>query len=234
MITTVFFDLDDTLLDFNRAEETALSATLREAGLEPAPELTARYSEINLSLWKALERGELSVEELRVRRFAMLFAELGLSLPAAETAERYEEHLSHGAWFVAGAEEVLRELHGRHRLFLASNGIPKVQRGRLRDAGILPYFEDVFISGELGAGKPSPEFFCRAFARIRDFRADEAVMVGDSLSSDMAGGLAAGLTTVWFDRRGEDPGVVQPHYRITHLDELPELLNLINSVNNIM
>lgn len=224
----IFLDLDDTILDFRWAEKRALSRTFTEYGLEPEDSVLARYSDINRSQWELLERGELSREQVLVRRFELLFAEYGIEADAARVGERYELLLGDGHCFLPGAEELLKWLKGRARLFLASNGCTAVQRSRIESAGLAPYFEDIFISELLGADKPSEEFYRRCFARIGAFDPKDALMVGDSLTSDILGGLRSGMHTCWLNLRGtprrED---IRPEWEIRTLFELPKVIETI-------
>ena len=141
----VLLDLDDTILDFHKAEKLAITRTFRELGLEPTEELTSLYSEINANQWKRLETGEISREQVLVGRFDILFARLGLKLSSREAKKLYEHFLSQGHYFVPGAQELLEKLRGDYRLFICSNGTAVVQAGRLKSAGISPYFEEIFI-----------------------------------------------------------------------------------------
>lgn len=221
----VFLDIDDTILDFQTAEATAIRRTFAELGIPVDDKLIARYSEINRSQWELLEEGKLSREQVLVRRFELLFAELGLPHSGAAACERYEGLLCEGHWFMPGAEELLETLRPACRLFIVSNGAKTVQDARLRSAGIGPYFEQIFISEEVGAEKPTPDFFGRCFARIPELDRSRAVLVGDSLTSDIRGAKNAGLLSVWYNYRGRParPDIV-PDHEIRALSELPALL----------
>ena len=221
----VFLDLDDTILDFHWAEQRALSRTFREVGLDPKPEILDRYSDINRSQWELLERGILSREQVLVRRFQLLFEEQGIPASAENVGRRYEELLADGHRFIPGAEELLQELQGKVRLFLASNGCAAVQEARIASSGIGPFFEDVFISELMGADKPSEEYYSRCIARIPDFEASRAVMVGDSLTSDILGGIRSGMHTCWLNPQGRSgrPDIL-PEAEIRSLNELPPYL----------
>lgn len=221
----IFFDLDDTILDFHWAEQRALTRAFREAGLEPDLALLERYSEINRSQWELLERGLLSREQVLVRRFALLFAERGIDADAAEISRRYEELLGDGHRFLPGAPELLEQLQGKARLFLASNGCASVQRSRIESSGIEALFEDIFISELIGADKPSEEFFRRCFSRIPNFDPALSLMVGDSLTSDILGGLRCGIRTCWLNPSGR-PGRedIVPDREIRALSELPAVI----------
>ena len=221
----VLLDLDDTILDFHRAEAAALSKTLRELGLEPREEILRRYSDINRRQWERLEEGKQTREETLIRRFEILFAEYGLHASGPEARDRYEEHLAVGHFFVPGAEELLEALYGRYELYIVSNGTPKVQAGRIASAGIARYFEKIFVSEELGAVKPSAEFFARSIGRIPGFDRNRALLVGDSLSSDIRGARNAGIRSCWFNPYGAPPRADIPaDFEIRTLAELPPLL----------
>lgn len=226
MIKYLFLDLDNTILDFSRAEAVAIRKTMREYGLEPTDALAARYSEINDWHWKALERGELTKPQVVTRRFAVFFSEQGIDVDAEKVAKTYETYLSQGHWFLPGAEEAVKEkLFGKYRLFLASNGTPVVQQGRMTSADLYPYFEQSFISEEIGYNKPAKEYFEIAFSRIPGFRKEECIMVGDSLTGDIRGGKNAGLRTVWVNPDHKiAPDHLKPDYEIEYLADLPALL----------
>ena len=146
MITTVLLDLDDTILDFHKAEKEALKKALQKVGVEPTEKLLARYSEINQAQWKKLELGELTQEEVKISRYRIFFEEYGITASPEETAKCYEQNLAYEHEKVDGALELLQKLHGKYRLYAASNGTYEVQRRRIEESGIKPYFEDFFIS----------------------------------------------------------------------------------------
>ena len=228
MKNAVLFDLDDTLLDFHTAEATALAKTFREMGLEPGPDILARYSDINRRQWELLEEGRQTREETLVRRFDLLFAEYGLDASGVEARDRYEGNLSVGHWFIPGAEALLDALYGRYDLYLISNGTAVVQAGRLKSAGIARYFESIFISEELGATKPDAAFFDLSVGRVPGFDRSRALIVGDSLTSDIRGGRNAGIRTCWFNpRRLPARADIPADYEIRSLDELPPLLESV-------
>lgn len=228
MIKHVFLDLDDTIFDFKKAEATALSKTLTAQGLEPTPTIISRYSAINESLWKALERGEVTREQVLLNRFKILFEEFGLTCDPLEVKNCYENHLGAGHYFMDGAEELLEKLYPEYNLYLASNGTTHVQTGRIKSSGIARYFKEIFISQEIGVNKPSIGFFNHCFSKIENFKKEETIIIGDSLSSDIAGGLNAGIHTCWFNPHGQiAPAFAPPEYTVTTLSEIPKLLEVI-------
>ena len=224
MIEFLLLDLDDTILDFHKAERIALSKTIRQFGVEPTEEVLNRYHQINKWHWEQLELGIMTRAEVLVNRFGALFQELGIDVEPAACAKSYEHNLSIGHYFLPGAEEAVKQLHENYRLFLVSNGTAAVQHGRLTSAGLYPYFEQVFISQEIGFNKPDKAFFDRCFDRISGFAPDRALMVGDSLTSDIKGGVNAGLTTVWVNPEHKDCGDIHPDYEIERLYQLETLL----------
>lgn len=223
MIEFLFLDLDDTILDFQKAERLALAKTLESFGLPPTDTVLARYHAINREHWERLERKELTRQQVLVGRFAALFAEMGLSAQAEQVARAYEENLSQGHYFLPGAEEALKSLSKKYKLYLASNGTARVQAGRLKSAGIIPYFQEIFVSEEMGYNKPDPAYFDACFARIPGFRKDRAMMVGDSLTSDILGGIQAGIATCWVNPRHKT-GEIHPDYEIESIVQLEALL----------
>lgn len=223
MIEFLFLDLDDTILDFQKAERLALAKTLESFGLPPTDTVLARYHEINREHWERLERKELTRQQVLVGRFAALFAEMGLSAQAEQVARAYEENLSQGHYFLPGAEEALKSLSKKYKLYLASNGTARVQAGRLKSAGIIPYFQEIFVSEEMGYNKPDPAYFDACFARIPGFRKDRAMMVGDSLTSDILGGIQAGIATCWVNPHHKT-GSIRPDYEIERIVQLEALL----------
>ena len=228
MLKFVFLDLDDTLLDFTAGEAAALRQAFAEAGIPLTPALLQRYHAINARHWELLEEGRLSREEVLVRRFDALFQEFGIPCSGESVNARYEHLLSFQHDFVPGARALLDALAPRYALFLASNGAAAVQHPRLDGAGIRPCFQKVFISEEVGADKPSPAFFDACFAAIPGFQRHEAVMVGDSLTSDIRGGCNADIHTVWFNPQKKKPRPdIRPEHTISNLSELPELLRQI-------
>ena len=224
MIEFLLLDLDDTILDFHKAERNALSKTIRQFGVEPTEEVLNRYHQINKWHWEQLELGIMTRAEVLVNRFGALFQELGIDVEPAACAKSYEHNLSIGHYFLPGAEEAVKRLHENYRLFLVSNGTAAVQHGRLTSAGLYPYFEQVFISQEIGFNKPDKAFFDRCFDRISGLAPDRALMVGDSLTSDIKGGVNAGLTTVWVNPEHKDCGDIHPDYEIERLYQLETLL----------
>ncbi len=230
MIRNVLFDLDDTLFDFHKAEKIALTKTLVHFGIDPTEETLALYSTINAAHWKRLELGEISREEVKVGRYRELFKTIGVECDPVKATAYYESMLAIGHYFMPGAPELLEELYRKYRLYIVSNGTAKVQEGRIGSSRIAKYMDGIFISQILGANKPDKQFFDICFAEIPDFSLSETVIIGDSLSSDIKGGINAGITTVWFNpKRIENDSDIKPDYTIKELSEVPGLLSQISA-----
>lgn len=228
MIKFVLLDIDDTLLDFGKAEAAAIRKTFNHIGIPVSDELIRRYSEINDMQWKRLEKGELTREQVLVHRFDILFDELGLKIPSEMVQATYEYLLGVGHYFIDGAEELLKALYGSYELYIASNGTANVQERRIKSADIGKYFNGIFVSEHIGYDKPRKEFFDSCFAQIPDFDKEKAIIVGDRLSSDILGGINAGIKTCWFNRKNDAPDPEIPaDYEIHSLAELPALLERI-------
>ena len=224
----LFFDLDDTLLDFHKAEAWALRQALRQSGIEPTDAIASRYSEINQSQWELLEEKKITREQVLIRRFQLLFGELGVHASCEDTQHCYENMLAKGHDFMPGAPELLELLKGRYQLYLVSNGTAMVQDCRLRDSGIEKYFQGIFISERIGVDKPQKEFFDRSFATIPDFDPSQAMIIGDSLTSDIRGGNNAGIQTCWYNPKHKPRRAdIHVDYEISDLLELPKLLETL-------
>ena len=228
MMEFILLDLDDTILDFGMAERIALSETLKELGVEPTDDIVCRYHEINRQHWERLERGEITRAQVLTGRFHVLFEEMGKSIDASDTAKKYEHNLGIGHFFLPGAEEAIRQLSRTYRLFLVSNGTASVQHSRMTSAGLYPYFEKVFISQEIGYDKPSKAYFDRCFQKIPNFRREKAIIVGDSLTSDILGGINAGIRTCWVNPKHLPVRAdIKPDYEIESIAQLEDLLKRI-------
>ena len=225
MIEFLLLDLDDTILDFHKAERIAIAKTIREFGVEPTEDVLERYHVINKWHWEQLELGKMTREEVLVGRFSLLFREKNMAVDAVAVARAYEKNLSIGHYFLPGAEEAVDALHKKYRLFLVSNGTASVQKGRMTSANLYRFFEKVFVSQEIGHNKPSIAYFDACFAQIPDFDPDKAIIVGDSLSSDIRGGINAGIKTCWVNPAHAVPqNGITPDYEIEALHQLGALL----------
>ena len=223
----LLFDLDNTILNFNSGERAALSAALRYFDIEPDEELLSIYHKINIKYWEMLERGELSRSKVLENRFDELFEVCGINgCTGKEFQFVYGKHLGEQHDFMPGAEKLLEEIYEKNDLYIVSNGCTEIQASRIADSGLEKYFKDFFISEKIGYDKPDICFFDYCFANIPAFSRDRAVIIGDSLTSDIKGGKNAGIATCWFNPwKKPIPIDGKPDFVIYGLDELTKKLN---------
>lgn len=227
MIEFLLLDLDETILDFHKAEYYGIRKTLADFDIEPTEQICSRYSQINDAYWKRLERGEVTREQLLVGRFEELFRELGVSRDAAACSAQYMDNMSSTHYFLPGAEDAVKTLSKKYRMFLVSNGTERAQRRRLESADLNRWFEKIFISQAVGVNKPDKLFFDRCFAQIEGFDPERAIIVGDSLSSDIQGGINAGIRTCWVNPKKKAAGDIRPDHEIASIAELEALLETL-------
>ena len=221
----LLLDADNTLFDFDAAEEFALGRLFCHYGLADTPELRAGYRAINSALWAAFDRGEIDQEELVLERFRRFFAQLGITGNPQEWNQFYLNALADCPALLPGAEGLCRRLAQRYTLALVTNGVAFVQRRRLRASPLAPLFGDrVFISGEMGCRKPEPFFYEKVLSALGAGGCRERVLaVGDSLSSDIQGACNAGLDSLWL-HTGAPAGAIRPTYQAQSLEQMETLL----------
>ena len=217
----VLFDLDHTLFDFELSKTLALTEIAAAIGYADVAHLRNRLSEIEAPLWRALEAGEMGLETLNDQRWAGLVEALDLDADATHLAGEYLDGLGRLGGLLDGARELLDALAPVCRLGLITNGYGRVQRPRLENFGLNHYFDAVTISGEIEVAKPATQFFDVALGDLDHPPRNEVLVVGDSLTSDMAGGLASGLVTCWFNAH-DKPVPAEPalDHVVTRLDEV--------------
>lgn len=222
----ILFDADNTLLDFDAAENKALAETLVEYGIEPDAGTVQTYRDINSELWRQLEKGQIRRDKLMGERFTRFLKAIDAAGDGVEMNRCYLDHLSsHPDLMTPNVPDVLGELSEVATLAIVTNGFEKVQSRRVAESGIGAYLEDVFVSEKLDSEKPSRRIFDSALRALGVENREHVLVVGDSLTSDIQGGVNAGLDTCWFNPgHAENPGKVSPTYEITSLEELYPLV----------
>jgi len=222
---TFLFDLDHTLLDSDASEVTAYAHTMATIGLQDADHHFDRYVTINREMWRAVEAGTMRPDEVRFRRFEQFTDEIGVDADPVAMAEAFVWGLGAHGELYEGARDLLATLAERARLAMVTNGLSEVQRARIERLDLARYFDAVIISSEVGVTKPRPEIFDVAFGELGSPRRETAVMIGDSLSSDIRGGREYGIATCWFNPHG---AVAGPQDVATHeVRTLAEILDLV-------
>ena len=223
--TTLLFDADGTLLDFDEAERRGVRSVMRSYGAEPTDELVRQYHTINQDCWKAFERGDIPKDEIFRRRYPLFFSRLGITVDAAAAESLYRKELDACAALIPGALELCEYLRGRYDLYIITNGVSRTQYTRLHDSGLDQYFDDVFVSEDAGSQKPQKEYFDYCLARIREKALNRMLVIGDSLTSDIRGGINAGIDTCWVNLNGEPASAsIRPDYTVDSLEKLKAIL----------
>ncbi len=223
--TTILMDADDTLFDFPKCEYQALKKTIEANGLPFTDEVHEQFSSINNALWKQFEMNKITRSELRVQRFRELIRQCFADFSDSEAlADRYVEELAKQAILIDGADEALEKITAVCDVYIITNGLSPVQRGRFGKSSIAKWVKGLFISDEMGVQKPSKAYFDKVLAAVPEKDTAKILVVGDSLTSDMQGGRNAGLTTCLYDPHEK---VTMPHtlcdYRITKWEEVLSL-----------
>ena len=222
--TTLFLDLDNTLLDFSKSEEWAITKTLEEFGLPSNSETARLYSEINNSYWKRFEKGEIPKNAIFEGRFKTLLSVLKREGNTKSISEFYCKCLSNTYFKVEGADEALTYLKNKgYKLYATTNGFAFTQKNRIKNSGLSKYFDAVFISEDLNAQKPEIEYFEACIRVIPEKDKSKILIVGDSQSSDILGGINVSIDTCWFKHNGET-AKYHSKYTIENLKELTEIL----------
>lgn len=216
----VFIDADETLFDFGRGEEEALRETLLPLGIPFEPAVVDTYKTINAKAWAEVEAGTLDRETLKTRRFADFFAAVGVEADPVAAGEGYLDSLSRQAWLIDGAVEACASIRARAILVLLTNGITRVQKGRIGASPLRDAFDHVVISEEAGYAKPDPRVFDIAAKAAGRADKETMLMIGDSLASDIRGGLNFGIDTCWYNPRGLAAAEPRPTFVVRSLAEL--------------
>lgn len=222
---TLLFDADETLLDFKRSEHEALFDALSAHSIECNDEIAAIYSEINADMWRRLERGEIDKISLRTERFRLFAEHRGYSCDYVALANTYETKLSEKSYVKDGAKEICRLLRPYCKMYIVTNGIKRIQTSRFHNSGLEKYFDGVFISEDIGFEKPDINYFLNVEKRIGGLEKSSALIIGDSLTSDMKGGIAYGIDTCFVNPHGKEiPADMNITYNISSLSEIEKIV----------
>lgn len=221
----VLLDADETIFDFKRAEAHSFKLMLERFGVEYTDERLSLYSDINLRMWKALERGEVTRERLKTLRFELFFEQIGVeNIDCVAVNDCYLTNLSNSAFLLDGAKEFVQNLSKYCKLYIATNGLTKAQTGRFAKSEVKDYIDGMFISELIGYAKPDKEYFEYIFNELNITDKSRVIILGDSLTSDMQGGKNAGISTCLYNPKGDKIESALCDYQITKFDEFFDIL----------
>ena len=223
--STILFDVDGTLLDFDAAERDGLRQVLLSQSIQMTDEMSVRYHGINDGYWKAYERGEITKDQIMGNRFIDFFKTLNMTVDGDAMERMFRNELNNSAVLLEGASGICQYLKDKYRMYVVTNGVSETQYKRLAASGLDRFFDDVFVSEDAGSQKPQPEYFEYCFSRIPNAVPEDMLIIGDTLSSDIKGGNVAGIDTCWFNpgKFGRKAGI-RVDYEIRRLEELKGFL----------
>ena len=221
----LLFDVDGTLLDFDRAEEEGIEGLLNHYHVPVTEENKETYHVLNKKYWEMLERGEITRDRLLGQRFEEFFGTFGIQVDGDATDGLYRQYLNNSAVLIDGAIELLRSLRESHTMYIITNGVAATQYNRLAKSGLDQYFDGIFISEEAGSQKPQKEFFEYCFEKMGRRDVEHMLVIGDSLTSDIRGGNNAGIDTFWYNPHGlENTAGVHVDYEAGSLEAIGKML----------
>ena len=220
----ILLDADNTLFDFDACEKKAFVQAMESFGVAPTDTMYHTYRSINHDCWKQLEKGQITREELQILRYARFTREFSLAIDPAGLNEQYVSNLSKIGILLPGAAEFVEALSKKAEVYIVTNGIARVQHGRFKDCPLVPYIRHIFISEEVGAAKPDKAFFDRVAQMIPDFDSKRAIVIGDSLSSDIQGANNASLACIWYNPNAQTASNERIDYTVSEYGEILRIL----------
>lgn len=206
---TIFIDVDNTLLDFDMCANKSIEMACRRFGVPYTQRLIDVFHPVNLDLWHMLERKEITKEQLFKVRFNKVFEILGIECDGLAFEDEFHKNLFETAIKIDGAEDLLKHLHSKYKVYVASNATLTQQKNRLKNADLLQYIDGIFVSEEIGYPKPQKAFFDACFKSLFDVKPSDTLMIGDSISADINGAREYGMKTLWYNHRHESTDGVQ-------------------------
>lgn len=221
----LLFDADGTLLDFKKSEEMALISVFKKYDISLNEDVKMLYDIINHDLWNRFELGEIDKKTVLYTRFVQLFHKLKIQVDGVQFEDDYQEALGQGAYLLEGALEVVQQLSKTYDVYIVTNGVSKTQYNRLNATGLSELVKGIFVSEDIGFQKPQKEYFDYVFHHILKFKKEQSIIIGDSLSSDILGGMQAGIDTCWYHN---DHLKAPESYTITYeIKDLKSLLTIL-------
>lgn len=228
MIQLICFDIDDTLMDFHKGEKIAFMSSMKEFGILSSEEDYLLYENINRLLWEALERGEITKDLLRIKRFDLFKEKTKYQFDSYKMNDIYVNHLSEQCFLFEHALDVVKKSQKYGDLAVTTNGISSVQRKRLNQSGLISYFKYLFISEEIGYAKPHKKYYEAIFEKS-GYDANQIVCIGDSISADMKGAVDSGCISIWYNPKHlENRLNLNINYEI---DDLTQIISILEELS---
>ncbi len=221
----VLLDLDNTLIDFNECARHSIINSFKKHGFTYTEKTFETFITENVKIWKRLEKGEITKPELRANRWNIILGKLGIDYDGTIIEEEFENGVALGAYAVEGAYELLDYLYPKYELYIVSNGFRFVQESRLKIGDFRKYFKDIFLSEDIGIQKPAKEFFDYCFDKLKHPQKEDVILIGDSLSADITGGLNYGIECIWFNKNCDElPEDIKPTFVVNKLKDIEKIL----------
>ncbi len=225
MYRYILFDADNTLLDFDRAQQLSFNEVLKHYGCQYSNQIFSQYEKINQKLWHQFELGLIAKEVVQEKRFFDFFSGLEIKVDGAQADSVYQENLSKQSWLMPNAEKICEDLSQHATLAIVTNGVGKTQRLRIANSKIAKFISFVIVSEDVGYSKPNINFFLETFKIIGRRKNDSILLVGDSIDSDIQGGINAGIDTCWYNPSGKQtPFELNINYVISNLNQLSKII----------
>ena len=225
MYKFLIFDADHTLFDFDKAEKEAIDKVMMDFGIAKNPSLLLEYKKINHHLWERYEKNEITQDKIKFERFRLFFNKIGCHADYKKGAESYLIYLSEGCYLFDGALDLIINLKKEFKLGLLTNGISNVQHPRIEKSALNGMFDATVISGDVGISKPNAGIFRILSKKAGFHEKKEMIMIGDSLSSDIKGGINYGIDTCWFNpKKNINLTNIKPKYEIFNLEEIYKII----------
>lgn len=221
----VLLDIDNTLIDFNECARHSIIRIFNDFNLPYSDNVFETFINENIKIWKRLENGEITKSYLRANRWNIILKKLNIVADGPEIEELFEKGIAESAYEVQGAKELLEYLSEKHQLCVISNGFRAVQENRLNISGFKKYFNKMFFSEDIGISKPQKEFFDYCFDGLKHPQKEDVILIGDSISADIIGGINYNIKTIWFNKNNETcPDNVKPTYIVRALTEIEDII----------
>ncbi len=221
----ILIDLDNTIIDFNECARHSIMGIFEDLGFHYDENVFETFITENVKIWKRLERGEIDKPYLRANRWNIILGKLGIEYDGTIIEERFENGVAKGAYPVEYAYELLEYLYSKYDLYVVSNGFRFVQESRVKIGKFDKYFKELFLSEDIGIQKPDTRFFDYCYEKIDCPPKEELILIGDSLSADIQGGINFDIETIWFNKNNEPQNdTIKPTYTVNHLKEIENIL----------